>query len=311
MRPSFKAVCFISALALTACSKNSEAPYIERSVEELYNTAMDHLEEGKFAKAAEAFDEVERQHPYPDWATKAQIMSGYAHYRGQKYERALPAFETFTQMHPAHSDVPYALYMTGLSYYEQIGPATRDQKDTESALRIFKELIRRFPTTAYAKDARAKVLLLNDALAGKEMEVGRYYLDQRAYQAAIYRFQSVIKKFDTTKHVEEALYRLVEAHKGLGLEAQAKQYAAVLGHNYSSSPWYYEAYRLVGGTLPKGAQGTFESLRDKEEGWFDRLRNWNKGPRKATPPIASAEEGSAKSAAPSEGPSAGPKAKTR
>ena len=280
MRPSFKAVCFISTLALAACSKNSEAPYIERSVEELYNTAMDSLEEGKFSKAADAFDEVERQHPYSDWATKAQIMSGYAHYRGQKYERSLPAFETFTQMHPAHPHVPYALYMTGLNYYEQIGPAGRDQKDTESALRIFKELIRRFPTTAYAKDARAKILLLNDALAGKEMEVGRYYLDQRAYQAAVYRFQTVIRKFETTRHVEEALYRLVEAHKGLGLETQAKQYAAVLGHNYPSSPWYYEAYRLVGGIVPKGNQGNFDSLRDKEEGWLDRLRNWNKGPRK-------------------------------
>jgi outer membrane protein assembly factor BamD len=262
-------------LALTACSDKTEGPYVERSVGDLYNEAHTLLDEGKYEAAANAFDEVERQHPYSKWASKAQMMAGYAHYRGQKYDRAIPAFEAFTQLHPAHEDVPYALYMTGLSYYEQLGPSTRDQTDTYDALRVFQELIRRFPATPYGRDARLKVILLKDALAGKEMEIGRYYLKKNAYQAAIPRFQVVAKEFDTTKHVEEALYRQVECYVGLGLMTEAKKVAAVLGHNYQGSAWYVEAYNLVGGEAPAEDSKVFVDT--KNETFMDRLRNWNKG----------------------------------
>lgn len=274
------------ALVLASCSKE-ETPYTERSVGELYNEAFDLLEDGRYEAAATAFDEVDRQHPYSNWATKAQIMSGYAHYRSQKYDRAIPAFEAFTQLHPASPDVPYSLYMTGLCYYEQMGPSTRDQVDTLEALRVFKELTRRFPNVAYSKDAKLKINVLLDALAGKEMDIGRYYLHKNACQAAIPRFQAVVRDYDTTKHVEEALYRQVECYKSLGLMGQAKNVAAVLGHNYQGSGWYVEAYRLVGGERP--AENT-QFLGDKEieqESWIDRLRNWNKGlPKKQNIPDA-------------------------
>lgn len=273
----FKLLGTLLLVVLAGCSTTEEEPYVEKPVEDLYNKAMDLMEAGKYDKAAENFDEVERQHPYSPWATKAQIMSAYAHYRGQKYDRAIAALEAFTQLHPAHPDVPYALYMTGVSYYEQLGPVARDSKDTEDALRVFNELIRRFPSTDYAKDAKYKIMLLQDSLAGKEMETGRFYLNKKAYQGAINRFQIVATKFQTTSHVEEALYRIVECYLGMGLREEARTVAAVLGHNYSGSPWYAEAYLLVEG---KELEGGTQSLRFKEESWLDRLRNWNKGPLK-------------------------------
>lgn len=277
MLKKYKSLVVIAlGVVLAGCSKEEE-PYVERPVGDIYNEAMDLLENKKFEAAASAFDEVERQHPYSDWASRAQVMAGYAHYRGQKYDRAIPAFESFTQLHPAHPDVPYALYMTGLCYYEQLGPSTRDQEDTFESLRVFRELGRRFPDVAYTKDARLKVNVLLDALAGKEMEVGRYYMSRQAYQAAIPRFQVVTKEYGTTKHVEEALLRQVECYQALGLKGQAQKTAAVLGHNYPGSSWYLEAYRIAGG--PKPLENT-ESLADKSyknETLIDRLKNWNKG----------------------------------
>jgi outer membrane protein assembly factor BamD len=264
----------LGALALAGCSSTPETPYVERPVSEIYNTAMDSLEAGKYEESAKEFDEVERQHPYSKWAPRAQVMAAYSHYRGQKYDNALAAFEAFTQLHPGHEEVPYALYMTGMCYYEQLPDASRDQKDTEDALRVFTELLRRFPNTAYSKDAKYKVTLLRDALAGKEMDIARYYLEKKAYQAAIGRFEGVVKRYDTTKHTEEALYRMVECYLGLGLTGEARKVGAVLGHNYPRSPWYGEAYILVEGKEP---EGNYESLRDRDESWLDRLKNWDKG----------------------------------
>jgi len=292
---SFKAVSLgsilVSALALTSCSTTDEKAYLERSVEELYNEAMDKLEEREYTRASEAFDEVERQHPYSPWATKAQIMAAFSLYKGQKYDQVIASLESFSQLHPAHPDVPYALYMTGLCYYEQIGPSSRDQKDAEDSLRTFNELVRRFPNTAYALDAKQKAILLKDALAGKSMDIGRYYLDKKAFQAAIPRFQEIVTRFQTTKHVEEAHYRMVECYLGMGLHDQALKTAAVLGHNYPGSSWYAEAYSLVGaekasnfGAKTPTSDGV-SALGDREETVMDRLRNWNKGPLKKKPTV--------------------------
>lgn len=266
-------------LSLVACSSDDADNYEEMPVEVIYNRAMDLLEAGSYQDAAKEFDEVDRQHPYSPWATKAQIMAAYANYRGQKYERCLAGLEAFVQLHPAHADVPYALYMQGLCYYEQLSPSGRDQQDTVFAIEAFNDLTRRFPKSDYAKDARLKLNLLNDAMAGKQMAVGRFYMERKAYGAAINRFKEVVTRYDTTKHVEEALLRMVECYLAMGLQDQAQQSAAVLGHNYPSSPWYAEAYQLTTG---KSLPTTVESVRDQEESWYDRLRNWNKGARKST-----------------------------
>ena len=262
----------LGGLGLGACSSDKDV-YKEEPVEVLYNTAMDSFESNAYQAAASEFEEVDRQHPYSKWAAKAQIMGAYSHYKAQKYERAIAALEAFRQLHPAHEDVPYSLYLEALSYYEQISPVLRDPLETEKALELFKDLNRRYPLTDYAKDARLKINLLEDAIAGKEMEIGRFYQDKRNYAAAKNRFQAVIKQYDTTKHIEEALYRTIECCLALNLREEAKDTAAVLGHNYPSSPWYAEAYRLLGeGPLPD-----VPSIRDKDESWIDRLRNWNKG----------------------------------
>ncbi|MFN9001002.1 MAG: outer membrane protein assembly factor BamD, partial [Holosporales bacterium] len=215
----------VCALGMSGCS-DKEDPYKERPAEELYQEGMQSLKDKKFEKAAKAFDEVERQHPYSKWAPKAQLMAGYAYYEGQQYEKAIAAMESFVQLHPAHQDVPYALYMQGMCYYEQISPVERDQKITEMALSVFEDLVRRFPEASYSKDARFKIDLLRDNLAGKEMDVGRYYQKRGSYLSAMNRFRVVVEKFQTTQHVGEALYRLVEVYLALGMRAEAQATAA-------------------------------------------------------------------------------------
>lgn len=294
---SLNFVALLAVLALVACSTDEKA-YVDRSVGDIYNGAMDKLEEGEYTEAAKEFDEVERQHPYSKWATKAQIMMAFAHYKGQKYDQVIASLESFSALHPAHPDVPYALYMTGLCYYEQIGPSLRDQQDTEDALRTFNELVRRFPNTDYAVDAKQKIIFLKDALAGKHMDIGRYYLDKKAYQAALPRFQEVSARYQTTKHVEEAHYRMVECYEGMGLQDQARQAAVVLGHNYPGSDWYAEAYELVGAAdVPSFTQAAPTSegvagVDGSDETVMDRLRNWNKGPlkKKKSPISAPADD---------------------
>jgi len=232
---------------LAGCAGNDEDDdkYIERAMHRIYEKAQTFLAKGAYGSAAREFDEVERQHPYSTWATKAQIMSAYSHYRANNYAEAISGLKRFIQLHPSHPDIPYAYYLRGLSYYEQISDITRDQKMTELALKTFKELIARFPDTKYAKDARLKIELTEDHLAGKDMEIGRYYLNQRHYLAAVNRFKAVVDKYQTTTHVPEALLRLVEAYLALGIVDEARKTGAVLGHNYPGSEWYIDAYELI------------------------------------------------------------------
>ena len=234
------------AIALTACGSTDSA-YVDRPVGELYNLAMNQLLAGDYEEAVRNFDEVERQHPYSKWATRAQLMSAFAAYQANAYDDAILSAQRFIQLHPGHADTPYAYYLIGLSYYEQISDVGRDQNVTVLALTTLESLVRRFPDTEYARDARLKIDLTHDHLAGKEMEVGRYYLKRGEYVASINRFRNVIEDYSTTNHVPEALHRLTEAYLALGVHEEAQTAAAVLGYNYPASEWYRDSYALLMG----------------------------------------------------------------
>ena len=235
-------------LLLVACETTDEPEsYLEQPVDDLYNQAMDLLLAGLYAGAARAFDEVERQHPYSVWATKAQLMAAYAHYEDNAYDEAIISAERFIDLHPGSRDVPYAYYLVSLSYYEQISDVGRDQKMTRLALDALDEIVRRFPQTSYARDANLKIDLTRDHLAGKEMEIGRYYQTREQYIAAINRFRHVIESFQSTTHVPEALHRLTEIYLALGIIEEAQTSAAVLGHNYPGTDWYQDSYNLLTG----------------------------------------------------------------
>lgn len=238
--------------------------YKERPVEELYNDAADLLRDEEYDKAAKAFDEVERQHPYSVWATKAQLMSAYSYYVHNKYDDAINALDRFIQLHPGHKDVAYAYYLKALCYYEQIADVARDQKMTENAMQALQEVVDRFPNSKYARDAKLKVDLARDHLAGKEMAIGRWYQGQQQYLAAINRYRVIVDKYQTTTHVPEALERLTECYETLGLKEEARDTAAVLGYNYPGDLWYGDTYNLVEGITP-------DVPKPQETGWFSWL----------------------------------------
>lgn len=235
-----------SLLFLSAC-QDSEDAYNARPVDDLYNEAQDYLKKGEYTKSAKSFAEVERQHPYSNWAVKAQLMSGYAYYQAKKYDEAIENFNVFIGLHPTHEDVPYAHYMIGICYYEQMPITERDQKTSEKAMNAFLEVAEKHPGSKYAKDARMKLDMIRDHMAGKEMDIGRFYQGQKNFLAASNRFKFVVDAYQTSSHVPEALHRLVECYLNLGLIDQAKATGAVLGHNYPGSTWYLESYKLLGG----------------------------------------------------------------
>ncbi len=234
-------------LALAACGNDSGPAYVERPVEELYNDALNQLYLENYEESARLFDEVERQHPYSAWAAKAQLMAAFAQYQDSKYDDAINTLDRFIDLHPGHKDIAYAYYLRGISYYEQISDVERDQKMTRLALENLDEVARRFPDSKYARDARFKMDLTRDHLAGKHMSIGRFYLRRGEYLAAINRFRIVIKDYQTTTHVPEALHRLVEAYLALGVVDEAQANAAVLGYNYPGSEWYADSYALLTG----------------------------------------------------------------
>ncbi len=246
--------------ALAACSSD-QPEYVERPPEEIYNQAHDAMLAGNYIEAARQFDEVERQHPYSTWATQAQLMAAYAYYQQNKYDDAVIAVDRFIELHPSHRNAAYAYYLKALSYYEQISDVRRDQKNTQLALDALVEVVRRFPNTDYARDASLKIDLTRDHLAGKEMEIGRYYENQGLYLAAINRFRQVIEKFQTTTHVPEALHRLTECYLALGIKDEAQAAAAVLGYNFPGSDWYQDSYALLTGQdlLPQEKEGSWLS----------------------------------------------------
>jgi len=240
---------FAIVAPLAACADEdgprprSEAP--EVPVEQIYSDALTQLDKGNWMPCAAAFDEVERQHPYSVWARRAILMSSFCYYQGNKYSEAILASDRFITLHPGNKDAPYAYYLKAVSLYEQIVDVGRDQRRTEQAMGALSDLIRRFPQTDYARDARLKLDLTRDHLAGKEMSIGRYYLKRGEQVAAIARFRTVIEKYQTTSHVPEALHRLVEAYLSLGVIKEAQTAAAVLGHNYPGSEWYEDSFNLL------------------------------------------------------------------
>lgn len=246
-----------SALALTAgCGggrgKLRDTAFIARDVDTLYAAAKQKLDQGDAKVAAALFDEVERQHPYSPWARRAQLMSAFSYYVDRDYTKSVQASQRFLEIHPGNKDAPYAYYLIGLCYYEQISDITRDQKITKQALDALNEVARRYPNTQYASDAKIKVDLVNDHLAGKEMEIGRYYERSGKWLAANLRFRNVVETYQTTSHAPEALFRMVESSLALGLPEEAQKSAAVLGANYPGNDWYKKAF----GLMQKYAPGT-------------------------------------------------------
>ena len=238
----------VSVLALSACASNkakSDTPYVARDVGTLYSLAKTRLDQRRFKESAVLFDEVERQHPYSVWARRAQLMSAFSYYLNRDYTESIQSAQRFLSVHPGNRDAPYAYYLIALGYYEQVGDVTRDQKITRQALDALGELTRRYPNTRYAADARLKIDLVNDHLAGKEMEIGRFYETRRQWLAATLRFRRVIDQYQTTTHTPEALMRLTETYLALGVPMEAQKSAAVLGTNYPGTEWYQRAFKLM------------------------------------------------------------------
>lgn len=241
-------VLMVAVLAgVTACSSKDEDTYIARDVEVLYSVAATRMERKQYKLAAALFDEVERQHPYSVWARRAQLMSAYNYYEGKEYEDAILAAERFLALHPGNSSAPYAYYLIALCHYNQITDVGRDQRVTERALKALEEVIRRFPDSDYARDASIKRDMTRDHLAGKDMEIGRFYQSQKQYLAGLGRFRNVVENYQTTSHVPEALHRLVESYLALGIAEEAQAVAAVLGYNYPNSKWYKYSYATLTG----------------------------------------------------------------
>ena len=261
-RALWLAAALLAPLAAGACTSDKNQ-YVERPPEDLYNAALDQMQSGKSVEAAKTFDEVERQHPYSSLATQSQLMSAYAYYKDNKYDDAINALDRFIQLHPGNPDAVYAYYLKGLCYYEQIVDVGRDQRVTELALETLNEVVTRYPNTPYARDARLKVDLARDHLAGKEMEIGRYYLNRQQYLAAINRFRRVIEQYQTTTHVPEALLRLTECYLALGVKDEAQAAAAVLGYNFPGSDWYQDSYNLLADANLKP--------QDKPDSWLSKV----------------------------------------
>lgn len=258
-----------------ACSGSDDKPeYEELPAEPLYDKGVEHLLDKNYTFAAERFNEVERQHPYSTWATRAQLMSAYAYYQVNDYGQAIGDAQRFLALHPGHRDAPYAYYLIAMSYYEQISDVQRDQEMTQRAKLALEELVRRYPRSDYSRDARVKLELTRDHLAGKEMAIGRYYLRRKQYVGALNRFRTVITNYQTTTQVPEALHRLVETYIALGLHDEARKAAAVLGHNFPNSEWYLDSYKLAVNVDQLDVPVLASDIRkgEKQDSLLDRLR---------------------------------------
>jgi outer membrane protein assembly factor BamD len=244
VRPLSLLFCLAVPLLISGCgdSDKDKPAGPAQPVEVLYNNGLDAMNTRRFSSAGDQFNTLEQNYPFSTWAVNAQIMQGYSLYLQNKYGDAIATLDRFIQLHPAHREIAYIYYLRALCYYEQIADIQRDQKGTEQAMAALQEVVTRFPNSPYANDARLKIDLCRDHLAGKEMEIGRYYQAQHLYQAAIGRFQRVVDDYQTTAHVPEALERIVEVYLALGLRDQAKKTAAVLGYNDPGSSWYQDAY---------------------------------------------------------------------
>ena len=273
----------VSVAGLTACAgkpKTEHLVYEERPVEMLYETGMQKLDQKSWTDAISYFEEVQRQHPYSEWSRRAIVMIIYANYQSDKYVEATAASDQFIKLYPGSELTPYAYYMKAICSFEQIVDVGRDQAYTDSAKALLNDVVRRYPTTEYAKDARVKLDMVQDQLAGKEMDVGRWYLNDNQPLAAIGRFKTVASDYQTTSHTPEALYRLVEANEMMGLHEEATRDAAVLGYNYPGDRWYGAAYKLMtekGESPaikpdPNGKKGPEAPDTKKKKGWLSFMK---------------------------------------
>lgn len=258
-------------LVLTACgtSKKERLAYVERPAELIYNQAVDEMDNRDWAQAKLLFQEVERQHPFSKWARRSMLMSAYASYRSADYDESVAMAQRFIGLHPGSDSAPYAYYLIAINYYDQIYDVGRDQATTVSAESALQQVVRRYPDSDYARDARLKLELTHDHLAGKEMSIGRYYLKQNQHLAAIGRFKNVVADYETTSQTEEALHRLVESYVSIGVIQEAKLVGSVLGHNYPNSEWYKDSYELLEGY---GVNLDDEINKPRSKGYWTRLK---------------------------------------
>ena len=259
-----------AALVLTACqnsNRREELAYVERPVEQLYARARDELDKGDYDQAVLLFNEVERQHPYSEWARRSSLMSAFAAYESRQYDEAVSTAQRYLSLNPAGQGASYAYYLIAVSHFDQIMDVGRDQKTTELARDALLDVVRRYPGSDYARDATVKLDMVSDQLAGKEMEIGRWYLRRNQHLSAINRFRAVVKEYDTTNHAPEALHRLVEVYLSTGLKQEALAAGAVLGYNYPDSVWYQYSYRLLSGQGldPEGA------TEEQKRTWLQRM----------------------------------------
>ncbi len=240
----------VAAMAVSACqgsgARDRELAYVERPVEQLYARATEELDKRDYNEAILLFNEVERQHPYSEWARRSALMSAFASYESRKFDEAIATSQRYISLNPAGQGAPYAYYLISASYFDQIMDVGRDQKTTELAKAALTDVVRRYPESDYARDATIKLDMVQDQLAGKEMEIGRWYLRRNQHLSAVNRFRTVVKDYDTTSHAPEALHRLVEVYLALGLKQEALAAGAVLGYNYPQNVWYRDTYRLLG-----------------------------------------------------------------
>jgi outer membrane protein assembly factor BamD len=259
------ALLLSAGLALSACKSNvegtAEAYAEDEPAGNLYNEGLAYMNAGKLTDAVKSFNEVDRQHPFSEYARKALIMSAFASYKKRSFDDAIASANRYLALYPGTPDAAYAQYIIGQANFGRIPDVTRDQDVTMKAMASMQDIITRYPDSEYADDARQKIIVARDQLAGKDMQIGRYYLERREYIAAINRFKSVVLNYQDTRQVEEALERLTESYLAMGLAGEAQAAAAVLGHNYPDSKWYQDAYNLLqkGGLEPK-----------MNEGWLSR-----------------------------------------
>lgn len=246
VRTAVAVVLLAGASALAGCSSDTPLePFVEIPAEQSYNAGIAYMQQGDYRNATKKFEEVDTQHPYSEWARKSLIMTAYTNYSRGNYDEAVNSAKRYVTLYPGSEDAAYAQFIIGQSYFAQIPDVTRDQAITKKAMDSMSELVQRYPESPYAAEAQKKLDIARDQLAGKEMEVGRYYLDRRQYIGAINRFRIVVTDYQTTRHVEEALERLTEAYYSMGVVDEAQTAAAVLGHNYPESRWYKDAYALL------------------------------------------------------------------
>ncbi|MCB1452579.1 MAG: outer membrane protein assembly factor BamD [Rhizobiaceae bacterium] len=257
----------VAPLALAGCGEKDIdlSTYVENvePADVLYNQALANLNEGKVTEASRKFAAVDRQHPYSEYARKSMVMATFTNYRQGEYTEAINSGRRYVQLYPSTPDAAYAQYLVGLSYFRQIRDVTQDQTESQKTIDAMQELVERWPESEYVEDAQEKIRFARDQLAGKEMQVGRYYLERREYISSIKRFRYVVENYANTRHVEESLARLVEAYYAMGLASEAQTAAAVLGHNYPESEWYKDSYTLLqsGGLEP----------RENSNSWLSRL----------------------------------------